>query len=157
MDKLKQLLEAGLSTKDVQYFNIGKPYSIADQVLDKGIIYIEPISTDIESLTTGITDGDDSSVKIVLAKSVKDEFVKNAQKESATAYLARVMDGKNASGQVLTNTIRYIVRTNMRQLGITQSGINITYDSQEIENAPAGTVTATLTVSQQDHQSYVLT
>jgi hypothetical protein len=157
LNRIKEILEAGLDKKDVQYYNIGKPFAIADAVLAGVIIYLEPVSTDVVSITTGIGDMSDNTIKIVLAKTVKDQFVKNAQKESGQAYLTRVMDGRDGSGNVLANTIRYLIRTNMRNLGITQGAVNIAYDTQEIENGPEGLVTATLTVSQRDDQFYSIT
>lgn len=67
------------------------------------------------------------------------------------------MDGRGESGDVLTNTIRYIIRTNMRNLGITQSAVSIEYgESNDIDSSEA-TVFATMTVSQEDHQKYILT
>jgi len=156
MNKLKEILEAGLDKKDVQYINLGKPYSVSKQVLDRGFLCIQPVATDVESVTTGITDEDVHSVKIILAKNVQDEIVKDSQKESGTMYLARVMDGRDASGNVLTNSIRTLIRRNMRNLGITQDSISIDYDTDELDNVAEGTVTATLMLSQKDHASYTL-
>ena len=115
------------------------------------------VPKDIESITTGIGDKTTNIIQITLCKSMQNDNYKNAQKETGNAYLTRVMDGRGESGDVLTNTIRYIIRTNMRNLGITQSAVSIEYgESNDIDSSEA-TVFATMTVSQEDHQKYILT
>lgn len=157
IQKIKEILEAGLDKKDVGYFYTGKPYSLPKAVLDRGAIYINGVSQDIESITTGIGDRTTNIIQITLCKSMQNDNYKNAQKETGNAYLTRVMDGRGESGDVLTNTIRYIIRTNMRNLGITQSAVSIEYgESNDIDSSEA-TVFATMTLSQEDHQKYILT
>jgi hypothetical protein len=155
INKMLEDLEAGLPKKDVQYYIFGRPYQLAEAELEKGVLMIEPVSTTVQSVTTGITDEENKEIKIFLAKIVKDRFYANAQKETGSAYLARIFENKDASNQLQADTVRYIVRENLRQWGLLQPTISIDY-TVSFEQAPEGTVAGAMTISTLDHFSQPL-
>jgi hypothetical protein len=156
INKILEDLESNLNKKDVQYYIFGRPYHLPASELEKGVIMVEPISTSVQAVTTGITDEETKEVQIILAKVVKDDFYKNSSKETGSAYLTRIFENKDTSNQLQTDTIRYIVRNNLRQWGLLQPQITINYSGQVFEEAPEGTVTGIMTISTIDHFTQIL-
>lgn len=152
-DLLKKL-EDGISRKDVRHYRSGKSFSSAKNRLNEGIIMINPLSTTVTPVTTGATDEDGFTVEIILAKNMQSKQYKSASKEAAAEYLMRVMEGRDRGGGLSTNTIRYVVRTNFRNLGLNQEDISIEYDTEDVANL--GAATATMTLTQIDHTSQLI-
>lgn len=142
--------EAGISAQDIQYFYFGMPYSLSKQVLDKGILIVQPVSTDIKPITTGLRDEEMKSVKIIIAKSVLNDNYMNAQKETGIQYLIRVIEGKNEDNSLKTDTVRYVIRNKYRTWGVNQQQMTINYDTNELATAAQGVVTATIMLSVRD-------
>jgi hypothetical protein len=120
---------------------------LPETVLLNGVIGVVPRTTEINPATTGVNDEDSINIDIILAKIIKNEFYRNAQKVSGDEYLARVMDGRNEDGSIKTDTIRYITRNNMRRYGTRQGSFSIEYNTEEFENYAL--VSATLSLTQQ--------
>ncbi len=154
INKIITNLDASISKKDVQYFYFGHSYSYSNDVLNKGIIEVKPESSDIESLTTGIIDQNTNTIKIILAKSIKTEGYKNAKEETLLSWASRVCDGREADGSLKTNSIRYVLRNNMRSYGTVQRSLSIEYDSKE--DGFGGAFTTTLTLVQEEQQNQPL-
>ena len=144
--KILDDLEDSVNKNDIKYFYFGKPYAIDNNILNAGALIVNPIRTDISSVATGLKDHASYEIEIILAKNVKPSFYKNAQKDAGHSFLTRVMEGTDASGSLLTNTIRYVIRNKMRDYGIKQEGMSIDYDDQRFENE--GCVTATMSITQ---------
>jgi hypothetical protein len=146
LETIKNSLQAVISKNDIQHYYIGKPNSFSKVNADRGILVIEPVSTDIQSITTGLNDREDLSIRIIIAKQIQEFSVRNAEKESGSQWLMRVMDGREPDNRPKTNTIRYVVRSNYRQWSTMQPSVNIDYESTNLENFAEGLVEATLTV-----------
>lgn len=155
--KMLKDLEAGLPNQHVRYFIFGMPEeeNISDAELTAGVICIRPVSTDVESRTTGITDEDTHTLEIILAKNTKTLFYKNNQTETGDQFLLRLMDNRDINGQLQTDTIRYIIRHNLRQYGVNQPDIRIAYNDNRIPLQAIAT--ATMTVRQIDHVQQLIT
>lgn len=153
-DILKNL-EDVIDKKDVVYFDYGKQRLLSKTKLKHGAIMISPVSTGIRPVTTGVTDEDSYSIEIILAKNLQDKYYVNAQKETAAKFLVRLMEGRDASKILKTDTIRYVVRTNFKNTGLLQSDISIEYDSGDVDNN--GAATATMTLTQIDHTTQPVT
>lgn len=159
LNEVKTDLEAALDKKDVRYYSIGIPFRFdSKQVLSGGAIFLVPLTTNIESVTTGLNDQETHSFQIILAKSYQDTMYKNAQEELGIPYLLKVVDDRNADRSLKTNSIRYVVRKNMRKWGIKQNELDIEYDTQALgDNIADGYISATITVNQLDINNQPLT
>lgn len=151
IDLILRDLENGLDKQDVQYFHFGKPYEMPKELVINGAIAVEPVSTDISPVTTGITDEDLYTVRIILLKNTQGEVYKNAQKETGAQFLTRVMEGRDSAGTLQTNTIRHIVRSNFRQWGLLQPEVGIEYDTND--SNVEGVASAVMTLQQLSHTS----
>ena len=127
LDKLKEDMEK----KDITHFFFGKPDEIDEVTATAGMIYINPITTEINSLTTGMQDQDTFNLEIGIIKKTTKDMYKNPKKESVMSFLVRIMEGRDPQNVLKTNTIRYIVRNQMRQFGSRQDTISIEYDTKE--------------------------
>lgn len=151
INKMLLDLEAGLKGKDIQYFYFGVPYSLSEKALDEGVLMIRPVSTDIDSAATGLRDKETKRVRIIVAKSMKADVYKNAQKETGDKFMTRIFENKDESNQLQSNTIRYIVRTNFKRWGILQEEMNIQYNTNEIDGVPMGVAIAGADLTVIDH------
>jgi hypothetical protein len=143
--KLLKKLEDGLNRNDVQYYYFGIPDvdNAFENIVGKGLIAVEPLSTSTTSITTGLQDEDTYSIAIHLTKKIRGN-ARNAQIEPGAQYLTRVMEGRDEdAGTALTNTIKYIVRNNFRTLGLMETGVEIDYESNifDLEGAFSATMT----------------
>lgn len=152
INKVIQYLEAGLDKKDVAYFHVGVPYDLSEAELLRGCITVAPVNESVISVTTGITDEETKTIAVTLAKVMKNDFYANAKKESGVQYLMRVIESREEQNVLKTNTIRYILRNNMRNLGLLQSGFDIAYDTNAVPNLGAATATITFTVTDHNYQ-----
>ena len=145
-------LENEMSDRDVQFFISGLPETqISEKLLSGGVVFVNPISTDLTAVATGVVDEGSHEIEIILARSMKTQAYQNASQETGAAYLARVMDGRDADNTIQTNTIRYIIRSHMQDYGMRQPDVTITYNDDRLENIAEGVVTATMTVTIEDH------
>lgn len=146
LDTIKNSLELIIPKTDIQHYFIGKPNSFSKVNADRGICVIEPVSTDIVSVTTGLQDREDLAIRIIIAKQIQEYAVRNAEKESGAQWLMRVMDGREPDRSPKTISVRYIARNNFRQWSNLQPATNIDYESNNLENFAEGLVEATLTL-----------
>jgi hypothetical protein len=150
LEVIKESLEANIDKADIQYFYIGKPFSLGKAQLDRGVCIVQPIDTDIESVTTGIRDQETHTVRIIIAKQSQEFFVKNAEKHSAAQFLTRVCDGRKQDKTPEEHSVRYVIRNNYRCWSIMQPNIRIEYGTNELENVAQGIIEATITVTLTD-------
>jgi len=151
LNKILEYLENEMDSRDVQFFILGLPATqISQELLLKGCVFVKPVGTDVEAVATGVVDQQTHEIDIILARSMKTEVYQNASQETGDAYLARVMDGRDADNDLQTNTIRYIVRSHMRDLGIMQPDMTITYNDDRLDNIAEGVVTATMSITIED-------
>ena len=145
--KILKDLENGLDEKLVKYFYYGIPEMVSDDILTPGAIFVMPSREDITSVATGVTHKVGSSIDIILGINTKVTVYKNAQVDSGMELLNKIMSGKDASGTLKTDTVLYIIRSNMKNYGIRQLDANIVYDDKRVLNE--GSVTATLSITQE--------
>lgn len=154
LETIKTDLEAALKGKDIQYFIIGNPENItemtAKEVINKGALFVYPEKTSIGSVTTGLQEQESHSLHFVLVKNIQEGFYTNAQKESGFMYLARILDGRNADRSLKTNTVRYVVRNNMRRWGIKQGELDIDYDTKVLGDYADSYISGEMTLIQED-------
>lgn len=148
INKLKNDLENAINKQDVRYFYFGMPKNLSKEQLMYGVIMINPVSQTVNAVTTGITEQEENSIEVILAKQVQSEVYRNAQSETGQSYLARVMCGTDDNLNLLSATVRQVVRNHMKNYGSMQPVIDITFDDNRIELE--GVVTATMTVTQQN-------
>lgn len=152
INKMLRSFEDNLDKKDIQYYYFGKPWSLPKGVLDKGVLIVHPIETNVSAVTSGITDQETMSVRIIVAKNVQDEFINNAQRETGVGYLSRVFENKSDTNQLQANTVRYVIRNNFRTWGIMQEvDLNFEYDTNELDNIAEGAVTGGVNLTVIDH------
>lgn len=152
--KLKTDLENGISKQDVQYYYLGIPDDLAKDQLLKGVIAINAKQQSVNAVTTGITELENNEIEVILLKSMQTQVYKNAQIETGQWFTTRVMCGTDDSMNLLTNTIRYIVRKFMKSYGSRQPQIQIVIDDKRVN--VEGCVTATLTVTQENLVQQIL-
>lgn len=144
INKIKTTLEQSLDKKDIQYVVIGGLDQISKAMLDKGVVVLLPISTEVSSITTGIRDMERKVVKFVIGKNIQNQFNKNAQRESGQEYLMRVMEGNNADNTLITTSLRYIIRQNFRVWGVQQDSLSIDYMTDELQDVAEGAITGSM-------------
>jgi len=152
INKIIEYLRAGLDKTDVAYFHVGNPYDLSEAELLRGCITVTPVSETVEAVTTGVTDQEVKTIEITIAKVLKNDFYGNAKKESGIQYLLRVIEARGTNNELKTNTIRYILRNNLRNLGLLQSGFNIVYDTNAISNLGAASASITFAIMDHNHQ-----
>lgn len=154
--KILEALKSRLSKKDVQKFMFGINEDKVGQVeLNNGLIVVNPATTDIKAITTGITDEYTHNIEIILGKSSRLESNKKADTEGGKAYLTRVMEGTDENNNLLTNTVMFAIREQYRKFGIQQLNCNINYQDKRFNHE--GSVSAVLTLSNIKHQvQYIL-
>jgi hypothetical protein len=131
-------------SKLVQYYYIGKPKEVDKINLEGGAVFVVPSKSSVVSVTTGLQDITTRSIEIILAKGSRNSVNLNAQKEEDIQYLMRVMDGDDASQQLLSDTIAYVIRNHMRDYGIKQDSLEISFDDNRFGVDEVYTSTMTL-------------
>lgn len=142
-----------IAKKDIQYYFFGKPSNISNDMLLKGVVMIEPVGTSVESVTTGITDEDTNELTIWVVKQLRG-LPNNAQIETGAQFMVRLIENKT-NGNLETNTIRYVIRRNLRQYGLMQAGFSVEYDVDEVDNDGAVTAKINLSVLAHTNQSII--
>lgn len=150
MDQIKTDLENAINKKDVVYVYIGNSEAASKQNLEKGIIVLQPLNTTLTPVTTGILVEGVGNFKIIFAKSIQDEINTNAQRESGTEWLMRVMEGRNSDGTLQSNTGAYVVLSNLRKWGKLQNSVQINYDTNDILDTAGGVIQGNITIAQRD-------
>ena len=110
-----------------------------------GMIIVNPVSTDITPISTGVIDKDADVIEIILVKNFKTSTYQNASQAGDVEFLTRVMRGKDANNN-LVNSIVYIVRSNFKKYGINQPSLSINWNDGRFNKE--GLVAATLTLRQ---------
>ena len=149
--KLLKKLEDGIKESDVKHYYFGKPDvdNVFENIVGKGVIMVEPMTTSITSVTTGLQDEDTYSIAIHLVKKLTGN-PRNAQIEPGAQYLTRVMEGRNEeTGAFLTDTIRFVVRNNFKTLGLMETGVEIDYETDVFDIK--GAFSATMTIGVIEH------
>jgi len=155
INKVLEDLENNLNSQDVQYYIFGLPeIEIGKDITNKGAVFVKPVSTDLEQIATGLIDQTTHTIEVILVKNMQMRVYRNADQETGEFWLTRVMDGREPDGSLKTNTIRYIVRNNLKKYGIRQPDISIVYNDDRI---PGGeNVTATMTITQEETSSQAI-
>lgn len=148
--KILNSLEAGIPKERIAYYFDGKPTQLTDEILERGVICVSVPSAEVESITTGVTEQETFDVEIVVAKIIKNNYYKEGQQEAGQAVIRRIIEGSNDNGVLLTDTVRHIVRSNLKTWGVMQPSYSVDYDTQEFVNN--STFSATVTVQVIDTQ-----
>jgi hypothetical protein len=145
IQKMLKDLEDGLDHLHIQYFYYGIPYAVSDDILRNGALFVIPRSETIIPASTGLVDQAESEIDITLALQDRPRFYKNAQVDSGLELLNRLMSGVDECGNLLTDTVQYIIRSNIREYGVRQSRVRVVYDDKRIAKEDVITATMTLT------------
>jgi len=142
--KIIEDLRGVISKNDVQTYMYGRPLELGDTL--GGMVIVNPVSTEIKPIATGVLDQDEDTIEIILVKSFKTSVYQNASQSGDVEFLTRVMRGKDANNNLLTNSIVYVVRNNFRSYGINQPSMTINWSDNRFNKE--GIVVATLTLRQ---------
>jgi hypothetical protein len=121
--------EEKIDKKDIGYYFFGRPQIISKDVAQRGVICVKPISTSIQSISTGLIDRDTYTIQVIVAKNVQPEFYKNAQEESGDQFMTRVIEGRKSCGNLNERCVRYVIREHLKKWGILQPNLTIQYDT----------------------------
>lgn len=139
-------LKNGISAKEVRNYYYGVPEELGDIDLTSGVIMVNPVSTEIMPVATGVLDKDEDIIEIIVAKSYKTSIYQNASNAGDMAFLTRIMRGKDSNNDILTNSIVYIIRNNFRRYGLNQPSMSINWNENRFNKE--GVIAATLTLRQ---------
>lgn len=137
-------LKNGISKNDVVYYYDGLPDELGDEGGNRGSIFVSPVSTGIEPVSTGMIDSEQDEIHIVLAKESSTFRYQNPRDEGGMGFMTRVMNGKDVNNQRLTNSIVYIIRNNIRRYGLRNPSFKINWNDNRFEKE--GMVTSTLII-----------
>jgi hypothetical protein len=133
--------EDSLDKSDVRHFYWGFIDDLSRDQLRDGVIMVQPVSETAEQATTGIQDRNTYNLQIILAKSVEGREYVNASQETGQRFLQRIMSNCDDSGGLESDTVKYIVRTNMLDYSGRQPTIEINYDDDRYEDSSIPTAT----------------
>lgn len=128
INKIKDKLQAGLRKK-VKYFYVGDPMVIPQEILVQGVITITPVTNSVDVADTG-TDRDSMQIKIQVMKDLRQDYNKQPQEVVTTGWLMDIVEGRNSTGALKSDTIRKILRDNLVTIGIV-SDLEIGYDTED--------------------------
>jgi hypothetical protein len=130
IDQIKTVIQAGLGTK-IQYYYIGRPQILPKEVAMRGYIAIDPMS-DETSLTQTQTDMGVYRVMVMVGRDVRNEWNQLPQKVGTTKWLMEIVQNTDDAGLLKTDTIKYILRNNLTQIGKTHI-MSISYEDVEVQ------------------------
>lgn len=144
--KIIEDLKAGISKNDVQLYMYGMPQEVGDFNGIGGMIIVNPVTTDVTPIATGMIDKDEDNIEIILVKSYKTSIYQNASQAGDVEFLTRVMRGKDSNNNLMTNSIVYIVRKFFKDYGTNQPTMSINWNDTRFNKE--GIVAATLSLRQ---------
>jgi hypothetical protein len=130
VNQIKTAIEAGLGNK-IGYYYIGRPQILPKEVAMRGYISISPLS-DETTLVQTQTDQGIYRVEIEVGRDVRNEWNQMPQKVGTTKWLMEIVQNTDTNGSLQTNTIKYILRNNLVQIGKTHI-MSITYEDMEVQ------------------------
>lgn len=150
LQRIEQILKQSVPRTDIAHYFYGNPsFEDPKSLLLDGIIAIEPIATNIQSVTTGLDDSHTYTIAIHVKKYVQLSVYTNAYKETAAGFMTSLIEGRNDDGSLLETSIAYILRKNIRMLGVLQPSLTVEYETDQTETL--GGATATITLEVVDH------
>lgn len=144
--KIIEDLRNGISEKDVRTYLYGLPLEAGEMVANGGCIIVNPVTTAITPIATGVIDRDEDDIEIILLKTYKTSVYQNASQAGDVEFLTRIMRGKDQNNNLLTNSIVYIIRSNCKRYGLNQPSLSIDWNDNRFNKE--GIVAATLRLRQ---------
>lgn len=142
--KMIEDLKASISKSDVATYMFGLPLELGDTL--GAMIIVNPSSTTITPIATGMIDEDEDTIEVILVKNYKTTTYQNASQAGDMEFLTRVMRGKDANNDLLGSSIVSILRSNFKRYGINQPQFSINWNDNRFEKE--GLVASTLTIQQ---------
>ena len=144
VEKIKNALYAGLSKK-CSYIYVGDPTELPLEVLEKGCIVIQPGTQDIELKETQ-RDEDSLELAITVMKDMRSEIGKKPQTVGSLQWIMDIVDGRDGNGALKTSTVRYIMRQQLNEIGVTHT-LRIEYGKADREEATVRVAVITVNVT----------
>ena len=145
--KIIEDLRGVIPQSDIRYYYFGRPVEVGDVIGINGGVFVTPISSSIESATTGILDSVSETVEITVAKSFKTDINENPKYEGSMEFMARLVDGRNEDGSRVASSIVSVIRKNFRGYGIRQPAVTIDWEDNRF--AKEGISAVTIRVQQE--------
>lgn len=142
--KILEDLRNGIDKNDVAYFYYGLPTELGDEVGNAGGIFVAPVNTGINPISTGMIDSEEDEIHVVLARESSTFRYRSPEDEGGMEYFTRVLNGKDTANQRLANSIVYIIRNNIRRYGLRNPSFSINWNDNRFEKE--GMVTSTLII-----------
>lgn len=130
IDKIKTVIENGLGNK-IGYYYIGRPHILPKEVAMRGYIAISPLEDETNLVQTQ-TDQGIYRVEIEVGRDVRNEWNQMPQKVGTTKWLMEIVQNTDENGLLKNDTIKYVLRNNLVQIGKTHI-MSISYDDIEVE------------------------
>jgi hypothetical protein len=130
IDQIKTAISTGLGTK-IQYYYIGRPQILPKEVAMRGYIAISPQSDSTDLVQTQ-TDQGIYRVEVEVGRDVRNEWNQLPQKVGTTKWLMEIVQNTDSNGILETDTVKYILRNNLTQIGKTHI-MSITYEDMEVQ------------------------
>ncbi len=146
-------LTQSIGDENIGKYYFGKPEEIASEELDKGVIFVRPISSQTRPEATGMLKADVYTISVNIAVS-HDRFAnKDAETDNAENFCVRILEGQDDSGNLNINSVRYFIWNLFRQWGMRIPDDSITYNSKEYTHDNVYTASMTLVIERQVYQS----
>lgn len=147
LEKTRTLLEAALKDK-IRYYYVGDPIILPNDVTEHGAIIISPTNTEFSVADTG-RDDKRLGLTVTVVKDMRQEFNKTPQEVVGTKWLVEIMEGTDDSGNLRTDTVAYVLRSNLDTLG-ENADLSIRYGIRSGENQAPVAWSAIATISLDD-------
>lgn len=132
LNKIRDLLRAGISEDKVKYIIIGEPQNIPTDVAELGFILIIPG----EEVTTPADSQRDQSVlpvDIVAGVSVREDYNSTDYDQEYLISSLDVLEGIDDNGNLKEDTVKYILRKYLTSIGLNQPEMTIDPTNQRAE------------------------
>lgn len=115
VNQIKNAIESGLGNK-IGYYYIGRPDILPKEVASRGYVCISPIS-DVTELVQTQTDRGIYTIMVIVGRDVRNEWNQLPQKVGTTKWLMDIVQNTDENGILKVDTIKYILRNNLVQIG----------------------------------------
>lgn len=132
-EKIKTLLEAGIPQDRVNYYILGSAENIPQEVAERGFIQIVP-TTSTTNIADNTKDETIGSIDVIVGVLIRELWNGSAYDNAHFIEVGDIMEGKDANGNLKSDTVKAILRKNINSLGLNQSELIADYSDQRDES-----------------------
>lgn len=129
IDLILDKLKGGIDRNDIAYYYFGEPELLPREVVSRGFCCVKPVN-DQTSLVETQRDQGLFTIEVVVGKLVSSEWNKLPDEFGTTSWLVDVVEGTNSDGSLKQDTIKYVLRDNLTDIGKTHD-LTIDYDNKQ--------------------------